>query len=93
MGNTSQNCQYFGFFNPKHPKYKAEMLTLCVTLYRRINKDRSKTVKRRILVCLYVFSNTTRCIKFRLPLLVKLRTSIDIKHIKEVTQLQYKYFL
>jgi hypothetical protein len=31
--------------------------------------------------------------KVRLPLLVKLRTSIDTKHKKEVTQLQNKHFL
>jgi len=40
MGNPSRSGQYFGFFNPKHPKYKAEILTLCIALYRKINKDR-----------------------------------------------------
>jgi len=33
-----------------------------------------------MLVPLYVFSNTRRCINVRLSLLVKLRTSIDTKH-------------
>jgi hypothetical protein len=36
--------------------------------YQRINHGRLTTVKKRLLICLDLFSSTPGCIKFRLPI-------------------------